>query len=208
VIKERWVQQGVIDSMKNNLKYKTVMLLNPWARSFEGFCEVYKQGIDGKLKRSGGSLSREEAQLRTVFGTYGEVLAAATREARPDYAGLTHAYYNLLVRLAAGADPAPDCYWHLQDTTTGFKSTGLQDKEPGWAALARGAIAAAAEGGAGPPRGLHCMTAAGATFVSPAEPRFLAPEGSRQGNNLKGGAMEVQDSRSSSRRGGTAKGTA
>jgi hypothetical protein len=38
------------------------------------------------------------------------------------------------------------------------------------------------------------MTAAGATAVSPAEPRFLAPEGYRKGSNLKGGAMEVQDS--------------
>jgi hypothetical protein len=48
------------------------------------------------------------------------VLAAAAREARGDCAGLTHAYYNLLVRLADGAAPAPDCYKHLQDTTSGL----------------------------------------------------------------------------------------
>jgi len=38
------------------------------------------------------------------------------------------------------------------------------------------------------------MTAAGATIVGPAEPKYLAPEGFRQPNSLKGGAMEVQDS--------------
>jgi hypothetical protein len=38
------------------------------------------------------------------------------------------------------------------------------------------------------------MTAAGATIVAPGEPRDLAPEGYRQPNNRKGGAMEVQDS--------------
>jgi hypothetical protein len=38
------------------------------------------------------------------------------------------------------------------------------------------------------------MTAAGATAVNPGEPKFLAPEGYRQANSLKGGTMEVQDS--------------
>jgi hypothetical protein len=69
-----------------------------WARSFGSFCEYpgYKKSIDGILERSGGALSREDAQLLEVFGNYGCVLAAAAREARGDYAGLTHAYYNLL----------------------------------------------------------------------------------------------------------------
>jgi hypothetical protein len=123
------------------------------------------------------------------------VLAAAAREARGDYTGLTHAYYNLLVCLADGAAPAPDCYKHLQDTTVGMvKSTGLQDEEPGWAAFVRAAVAAAPAEGRGRPRGLHCMTAAGATAVSPAAPTLLAPEGYRQPNSLRGGAMEVQES--------------
>ena len=192
-IKERWVQDGTIDSM-DDPKYEKVLEVDPWARSFEAFCEENKEDVDAKLKNSGGSLSREEAQLLIVCTIYGGVLAAATREARPDYAGLTHAYYNLLVHLAAGADPAPDCYSQLQDTTTAGKSTGLQDTEPGWAALVGGAVAAAPEGGAAPLRGLHCMTAAGATVVSPGQPRHLAPEGYRQMNHQKGGAMEVQDS--------------
>jgi hypothetical protein len=38
------------------------------------------------------------------------------------------------------------------------------------------------------------MMAAGATTVAPAEPSDLAPEGYRQGNSLRGCAMEVQDS--------------
>jgi hypothetical protein len=38
------------------------------------------------------------------------------------------------------------------------------------------------------------MAAAGATTVIPAQPTILAPEGCRQGNNMRGGAMEVQDS--------------
>jgi hypothetical protein len=180
--------------MEDDLKYEKELEADPWARSFEGFCKHYKEGVDMFLENSRGSLSREEAQLLAVFGLYSSVLAAAAREARPDYAGLTHSYYNLLVHLAAGADPAPDCYMHLQDTTSGQKSTGLQDEEPEWAALVRGAIAAAPEGGAGPPRGLHCMMAAGVTLVSPGEPRFLAPGGYRQQNSLKGEAMEVQDS--------------
>jgi hypothetical protein len=38
------------------------------------------------------------------------------------------------------------------------------------------------------------MTAAGATIVMPAQPNLLAPEGCRQMNHQRGGAMEVQDS--------------
>jgi hypothetical protein len=38
------------------------------------------------------------------------------------------------------------------------------------------------------------MTAAGATLVTPAEPRDLAPEGYRQGNSQNDDVMEVQDS--------------
>jgi hypothetical protein len=38
------------------------------------------------------------------------------------------------------------------------------------------------------------MTAAGMTAVYPAEPKFLAPGGYRQGNTLQCGALEVQDS--------------
>jgi hypothetical protein len=198
VIKEHWVQDGYLDSM-DDPKYERTLKAAPWARSFEGFCEKNKKGIDGKLERSGGSLSREEAQLLDIFSIFGGVLAAATQEARPDYAGLTHAYCNLLARLTAGADPAPECYWHLQDTATllqrsGQKATGLQDREPEFAELVRGAVAAAPEGGAAPPRGLHCMTAVGATVVAPAQPRDLAPEGYRQPNSLAGGAMEVHDS--------------
>jgi hypothetical protein len=177
-------------------KYERCLAETPWAQSFESFCEhpPNKKSIDGKLEHSGGTLSREDAQLLIVFSTYGSALAAAAREARGDYAGLTHAYYNLLVRLADGAAPAPDCYYHLQDTTSGQKTTGLQDTEPGWAAFVRAAVAAAPAEGRGRPRGLHCMTAAGATAVAPAEPRNLAPEGYRQQNSLRGGAMEVQDS--------------
>ena len=136
------------DSM-DDPKYERMLEADPWARSFEAFCETAtRRASTAGWSAAAASLSREEAQLLTVFASYGGVLAAATREARPDYAGLTHAYYNLLVRLAAGADPAPDCYRHLQDTTTGQKTTGLQDEEPGWAALVRAAVAAAAEGGA------------------------------------------------------------
>jgi hypothetical protein len=185
--------------MDDDLKYEKLLKARPWVRSFEALCEHYKEVIDRQLMLSGGSLSREEAQLVAVFAGYDGVLAAATREARPDYAGLTHAYYNLLVRLAAG-DPAPDCYRHLQQTTDVVHGVhapgrhGLQDKEPEWAALFRGAVAAAPEGGAGPPRGRHCLTAAGATAVQPGQPKLLAPEGFRQANSLKGGSMEVQDS--------------
>jgi hypothetical protein len=190
VIKEHFVQVGHLVSM-DDPKH-----LDPWARSFESLCEDphNKKVIDGFLERSGGALSREDAQLLNVVGGYGGVLAAAAREARGDYPGLTHAYYNLLVRLADGAAPAPDCYRHLQDTTSASKNTGLQDEEPGWAAFVRAAVAAAPAEGRGRPRGLHCMTAAGATLVAPAEPTLLAPEGYRQKNNLRGGAMEVQGS--------------
>jgi hypothetical protein len=73
-------------------------------------------------------------------------------------------------------------------------STGLQDEEPGWAAFVRAAVAAAPAEGCGRPRGLHCMTAAGSTIVSPVQPRSLAPEGYRQPNSLRGGVREVQDS--------------
>jgi hypothetical protein len=122
------------------------------------------------------------------------VLAAAAREARGDYAGLTHAYYNLLVRLADGAAPAPDCYMHLQAMSGLDMKIGLQDGEPGWAAFVRAAVAAAPAEGRGRPRGLHCMTAAGATMVMPVQPTHLAPEGYRQRNSQRGGAREVQDS--------------
>jgi hypothetical protein len=196
VFKERWVQDGKLASM-DDPKYDTVMLQrNPWARSFESFCEQphYKKSIDDQLERSGGALSRENAQLLTSCDIHGSVLAAAAREARSDYAGLTHAYYNLLVRLADGAAPAPDCYKHLQATTSGQKSTGLQNTEPGWEELIRTAIAAVPAEGRGRPRGLHCMTAAGGTIVSPVQPKNLAPEGYRQTNSQRGGAMEVQDS--------------
>jgi hypothetical protein len=196
VVKEEWVRRGLLASM-DDPKYETVMLQrSPWARSFESFFEDpdNKKNTDGYLERSGGALSREDAQLLEVCSTYGGVLAAAAREARGDYAGLTHAYYNLLVRLADGADPAADCYKHLQDTTSGQKATGLQDREPGWAAFVQAAVAAAPAEGRGRPRGLHCMTAAGATIVAPAQPRVLAPEGYRQYNNQRGGAREVQDS--------------
>jgi hypothetical protein len=197
VVKESWVRDGLLASM-DDPKYERLLVgEGSFARSFEAFCEhpSYKEGIDRTLEDSGGALSREDAQLLVVFSGYGSVLAAAAREARGDYAGLTHAYYNLLVRLADGAAPAPGCYRHLQDTTVGMaKSTGLQDEEPGWAGFVRAAVAAAPAEGRGRPRGLHCMTAAGATMVTPARPKFLAPEGYRQVNTLRGGAMEVQDS--------------
>jgi hypothetical protein len=82
---------------------------------------------------------------------------------------------------------------HLRQTSNEGK-LGLQDTEPEWAALVRAAIAAAPEGGAGPPRGLHCMTSAGATIVNPAEPRKFAPGGYRQYNSKNGSKWEVQDS--------------
>ena len=66
-------------------KYETVLAgAGSFGRSFESFCEYppYKNGIDGTLERSGGALSREDAQLVTVFGCYGGVLAAAARDTR------------------------------------------------------------------------------------------------------------------------------
>jgi hypothetical protein len=162
--------------------------------SFEVVCEAYKQGIESKLALSGGGLGLEDAQMLTICNVYSGVLAAAAREARADYAGLTHRFYNVLVRLAASAASAPECYKHLK-ATTGSQTTGLQDKEPGWERLVRGAIAAAGEGGGGGQLlGTHSLTSAGATSVKPAGPSNLAPEGFRQPNHQRGGQTEVQDS--------------
>jgi hypothetical protein len=196
VIKEDWVRDGILASMDDPKYAGFIAGPASFARSLEAFCEQprYKMIIDAKLEQSSGALSRKDAQLLAVFAIYGCVLAAAVREARGDYAGLTHAYYNLLVRLADGCTPAPDCYKHLQDTTSTSKSTGLQDEEPGWAGLVRAAIAAAPAEGRGRLCGLHCMTAAGTTIVNQAQPTCLAPEGFRQKITQRGGAMEVQDS--------------
>jgi hypothetical protein len=83
VIKEDWVQRGLIDSMDDDLKYERKLKANPWARSCEGFCEQSKGAINGILERGGGSLSRKEAQLLGVFATAGGMLAAAAGRRAP-----------------------------------------------------------------------------------------------------------------------------
>jgi hypothetical protein len=197
-IKEDWVGQGVLMSI-DDPTYDELLADDGYAfaRSFEEWCgegSPYKAAIDTKLKTGNGTLSLEDAQLFQVCDSFAGVLAAATREARTSYAGLVHGYYNLVARLADGAAPAPDCYIHLQDTTSASRSTGLQDEEPGWGALVQRAITASSEvGGGGRPRGLHCLTAAGATIVSAVQPRMLAPGGFRQ-YNFQNGQFEVQDS--------------
>jgi hypothetical protein len=188
VIKEQGVQDGYIKSMEDE-KYEAPV----WALSFEAFCAEYKDSIYWK-QRTNNNLTLAEAQLYEVFSAYAAVLATATREARADYAGLTHAYYNLIARLAEDAAPAVDCYLHLQGTTVDLTLTGLQDSEPGWELLVRQAVAAAKHDGSGKLHGVHCLTSAGAVMVVPAEPRCLAPEGFRQGNSTKGGQMETQNS--------------
>ena len=120
VIKERWVQRGLIVSMDDDLKYERKLKANPWARSCEGFCEQSKETINGILERGGGSLSREEAQLLDVFAR---------------------------IRSRGGRR------WSERPSR----------RRP------RAVLP--------PPRGLHCMTAAGATAVAPGQPRYLAPEG-------------------------------
>jgi hypothetical protein len=190
VIKEQWVQEGVLESMEDPA-YEEELGVNSWGRSFEAFCAEEEERIDGRLQNSGGALDLDDARLLEVFSHYGSVLAAASRESRADYAGLTHRYVNLLARLATGADPAQDCYKHLKDTTTESKNTGLQDMEPGWAMLVQDSIAAAR---AGKPLEQSSVTAAGATIVVPAEPRNFSPGGYRQMNTMKGGEMEEQNS--------------
>jgi hypothetical protein len=100
VIKERWVQQGVIDSMDDDLKYEKLLSGNPWARSFEGFCEHYKKGIDDRLKRGGGSLSREEAQLLKVFSGYGHT-SRARNSYRPHFPRIHVTYHPPRLRSLA-----------------------------------------------------------------------------------------------------------
>jgi hypothetical protein len=192
VIKEMWVHRGLLESM-DDPEYEGLLEALPWAKSFEACCEHYKAGIDAGGGAVGftarlRTLHRKDAQLASICSIYSCVLAAAVREARADYAGLTHAFYNMVARLATDAIPAPDCYWYLHDTDAdpSQRTTGLQDKEPGWAALVQGAITATPVGGCRP-LGLHCMTAVGATSVMPAEPKSLAPEGYRL-------EMEVQES--------------
>jgi hypothetical protein len=206
VIKEQWVRDEKLVSM-DDPKYEVL--------SFEGACEEpeYKDEIDIALQNSAsledgramqesgihtatGSLSLEDAQVLAAFSAFGSILSAATRKARAEYAGLTHRYYNLLVRLADGT-PASDVYYFLQDTTTGTKSAGLQDKEPGWEALVTMAVAAVREGGGSQLSGLHSMTSAGATTAFPGDPGLFAPEGFRHRNSQRDGvdkAMEIQDS--------------
>jgi hypothetical protein len=174
--------------------------------AFEGFCVKYQEAIDLRLGASAGVLSPEDAQLTTIFSIYGSELAAAAREGRRNYAGLTHRFVNMLGRLAATADePALDCFRHLRDTcsspTPGFQSTtGLQDEEPGWAGLVSAAVIAADKGGGSGQCGsrglcrLNCLTVPGITSVSPAEPSLLVPSGYRQANPMMDGEMEVQDS--------------
>jgi hypothetical protein len=201
VIKEDWVLGGELASM-DDPNYEDWLDgedgdgdANSYGRSFEAFCqdEDYKKSIDYRMSRN-GSLSLEDAQLLTVIGLYGGTLAVATREARTDYAGLTHRYFNLLVRLADGAPPAPDCYYNLQDTTSTSGNLCLQASEPGLGAMVKGAVAAARAGCRGRLSAMHSATAAGATLVAPVQPKILAPEGYRQSNHLRGGVMEVQDS--------------
>jgi hypothetical protein len=89
LIKESWVQQGFLASM-DDPKYETVILQrNPSARSFEGWCKspAYLLSVKTLLEQSSGTLSREDAQLLTAFSYFCNVLEAAVREARSDYAG-------------------------------------------------------------------------------------------------------------------------
>jgi hypothetical protein len=178
VIKEGMWHKGYISSM-DDPKFEGMLSGNPWMQSFEAYCEKYVDrvtAVHGGANK--GTLILEDAQLAAFCNMFGETIAAATREARPDYAGLTHAYNNLLTRLAEGADPAPDCYMNLQDTGDG----GLQNDEPAWEGMVRGAVKAAreqAEGGGGDSelRGHHSLIASGPTFVGLEQPRNLHPEG-------------------------------
>ena len=199
VIREWLLLRGVISSLDAD-DAKSQKLLEeapPWTRSFDGVCGKYSTKNSRKAEHSGGSLTLEDAQLLTIFDLYGRPLAAAAQGYRKDYAGLTHRFYCMLARIAAtAAEPAADCYKHLEDTRSKQDGedtcSGLAGKDPGWVRLVRDAIDAVAGG-----RSLNstqCMTAVGTTIVMPAEPRFLVPSGFRQRHAQKGGEMVVQDS--------------
>ena len=202
LVKDDWVQRGTLTSMEDPQYEQMLDGEDSWARSFQAFCEKpdYKRSIEATLEqtqkyfRSNCTVSLEDARLLTIFRGYGDVLAAATREARPDYAGLTHRLYNLLARLAHGAGIAPDCYKHLEHTTAERgEGCGLEDTDPEWKAVVRSAVKAAsqaalegadfsqnARNGFSLHGGHYSLTSAGATIVMPEQPMILAPEGFRQ----------------------------
>jgi hypothetical protein len=160
--------------------------------SFEEFCAENKDDVDKSMQAM--DLTREEAQLLDFCSTSSNILAAAAREGRADYAGLTHRYYNLIARKAEDAEPAVDCYHYLKTRSGLDMKLGLQDEEPCWERLVRQAIAAAKQNGSGKLRGIHCFTSAGPTTITPAEVSSLAPDGFRIANSMEGGQMETQDS--------------
>jgi hypothetical protein len=200
LIKEEWVQRGVLESMDADTEYEKKLVKSPWARTFQAFCKgPYEKSIARRVKNSGHRLTLEDAQLCALLGPYGKVLAAAAQAARQDYAGLTHRYCSLIANLAVDARPACDCCWFLKHTS-GSKTAGLQDQEPNWAKLIDRATTAAHQSRARKDRhcklhGVHCITAPGPTIVWPVESKFLAPEGYRFSDTVDGKKVQnVQDS--------------
>ena len=184
--------------------------------SFENFCHSPQaQGIIAKYlgalwlkadapihaNRAATQHELEDAALLALIHyDTSNLMWRAVRADLPKYAGLTHKYYNMLVRFATSNKDFADCYYPVQETNRsekGYKMTvkGLVDMDPGWTKLVKDAIADARNSRSSGLRA-HCFTSAGRTTVIPGEPQYLEPNGCRfrDGHNGYLPIYQVQDS--------------